>query len=220
MNTVTDVLAAARQRISEEAEPNRFLDVLERGRVPGERLRQLAGELYHLVGSDRRSFALLATRFPSAPAGELYGAMAQGEVEALGLLLDFAAVLGLREGELRAYQPQAAAQAYPRHLARSAQHGSCSDVALALLANVAESGGTYTRVADALVSRYGFEERALGHFRFFAETPQSLLDQAAATLDHGLAGGDDPGAALHCALSVHSLETAFWNCLARDLDPG
>ncbi|MFB7500829.1 hypothetical protein ACFC09_40215 [Streptomyces sp. NPDC056161] len=220
MNTVPDVVAAARERISEEARPNRFLDVLERGRVPGERLRQLAGELYHLVGSDRRSFALLATRFPSAPAGELYRAMAQGEIEALGLLLDFATALGLREGELRAYEPQSAAQAYPRHLARSAQLGGCGEVALALLANAAESGETYTRVADALASRYGFEERALGHFRFFAETPQPLLDQAAATLEHGLAGGDDPGAALRCAVTVHSLEAGFWNCLARDLDPG
>ncbi|MER6015692.1 hypothetical protein [Streptomyces bluensis] len=220
MNSVTDVVATARQQIAGQAGRNRFLDVLEHGRVPKERLGWLAGELHHLVGSDRRSFALLASRFPSAPAGDLYLAMAEGEGQALKLLLEFAAALNLEERDLRAYEPQPLAQAYPAYLTQSALYGASSDVALALLANAGESGATYTRVAEALASRYGFEERALGHFRFFADTPQTLLDQATATLEKGLAGGDDPAAAVRCARMVHAFETAFWNCLARDLDDG
>jgi hypothetical protein len=112
------------------------------------------------------------------------------------------------------------AQAYPAYLARSALYGTASDTALALLANVEESTETYVRVADALVARYGIEERALEHFRYFADTPQALLDQATATLADGLAGGDDPVAAVRCARTVHALETAFWNCLARGLGTG
>jgi thiaminase len=220
VNTVTDVLEAARLRIAEDAEPNRFLEVLEQGRMPGERLKWLAGELYHLVSSDRRSFALLASRFPGAPAGDLFLAMAQGEAQALDLLGGFATALGLTTQELRAYEPQPLAQAYPAYLARAALFGTASDTALALLANVAESTGTYARVADALVARYGFEERALEHFRYFADTPQALLDQATATLADGLAGGDDPVAAVRCAWTVHGLEAAFWSCLARGLGTG
>ncbi|MFI6932798.1 transcriptional regulator [Streptomyces sp. NPDC050287] len=219
MNSVTDVLDAAQGHIAKDAEPNRFLDVLEQGRMPRERLRWLAGELHHLVGSDRRSFALLASRFPDPPAGSLYLAMAEGEGEALGLLGDFAAALGMAEPDLRAYEPRPLAQAYPAYLVRSALYGSVSDVALALLANVQESGDTYARVADALVAHYGFEERAVGHFRYFADTPQPLLDQATAALADGLSRGDDPGAAVRCARTVHGLENAFWNCLARGLDP-
>ncbi|MEU7051825.1 hypothetical protein J3S85_29550 [Streptomyces lavenduligriseus] len=220
MNTVTDVLEAARLRIAEDAEPNRFLEVLEQGRMPGERLKWLAGELYHLVSSDRRSFALLASRFPGAPAGDLFLAMAQGEAQALDLLGGFASALGLTVQELRAYEPQPLAQAYPAYLARAALFGTASDTALALLANVAESTETYARVADTLVARYGFEERALEHFRYFADTPQALLDQATATLADGLAGGDDPVAAVRCAWTVHGLEAAFWSCLARGLGTG
>ncbi|MEU6669211.1 hypothetical protein [Streptomyces sp. NPDC046727] len=220
MSTVTEVLEAARLRISEDAEPNRFLDLLERGRMPEERLTWLAGELYHLVSSDRRSFALLASRFPSPPAGDLYLAMAEGEGEALGLLGDFAAALGLTERDLQAYEPRPLAQAYPAYLVRSALFGTGSDIALALLANVRQSAGTYTRVADALLGRYGFEEKALGHFRYFADTPQPLLDEATATLAAGLAGGDDPAAAVRCARTVHALENAFWSCLAHGVDTG
>ncbi|GAA2229331.1 hypothetical protein [Streptomyces nogalater] len=220
MNTVTDVLEAARLRIAGHAEPNRFLEVLEQGGMPEERLKWLAGELYHLVGSDRRSFALLASRFPVAPAGDLFLAMAQGEAQALALLGDFAAALGLTTEDLRAYEPRPLTQAYPAYLARAALFGTASDTALALLANVTDSGLTYVRVADALVARYGIEERALGHFRYFADTPQALLDQATATLADGLAGGDDPVAAVRCAGTVHALEGAFWNCLARGLGTG
>ncbi|MEU3956777.1 hypothetical protein AB0F45_31420 [Streptomyces achromogenes] len=220
MNTVTDVLEAARLRIAEDVEPNRFLDVLEQGRMPKERLKRLAGELYHLVRSDHRSFALLASRFPDAPAGDLFLAMAQGEAQALELLGGFATAVGLTTEDLRTYEPQPLAQAYPAYLARAALSGTASDTALALLANVAQSTGTYTRVADALVARHGIEERALEHFRYFADTPQALLDQATATLADGLAGGDDPVAAVRCAWTVHALEAAFWNCLAHGLDTG
>lgn len=220
MNSVTDVLAAARREIAEDAEPNRFLEVLEQGRMPGERLRWLAGELYHLVSSDRRSFALIASRFPAAPAGDLYLAMAEGEGQALALLGDFATALGMGHEELRAYAPRPLAQAYPAYLVRSALFGTASDLALALLANVRESTATYVRVADALVARYGIEERALEHFRYFADTPRELLEQATATLAEGLAGGDDPVAAVRCARTVHALETVFWNCLAHGLGTG
>ncbi|MGH4032904.1 transcriptional regulator [Actinomycetota bacterium Odt1-20B] len=217
MNAVTDVLDSAQRQLSGQAGPNRYVDSLEEGRVPKEGLGRLAGELYHLVRSDRRSFALLAARFPAAPAGDLYLAMADGEGEALRLLVDFAGALGLSEQDLQDHEPLPLAQAYPAYLARSALFGAQSDVALALLANVRESGGTYARVADALVSRYGFQEPDVAHFRFFAETPQSLLDRATATLTSGLAAGDDPAAAVRCARTVHALEGEFWDCLARNL---
>ncbi len=219
MNAVTDVLNSVRLRIDKDTAPNRYLEALEEGRLPRKRLHWLAGELFHLVGSDRRSFALLASRFPAPPTGDLYLAMAQGEGEALALLGDFAAAIGMTEPDLRAYEPQPLTQAYPAYLVRSALYGASCDIALALLANVKKSAETYSRVADALVSRYDFEERALSHFRYFADTPPSLLEQATAALSAGLAAGDDPRTAIRCAQTVHALENAFWNCLADGLEP-
>ncbi len=214
------LITAARQRMSEQWVPNRFLDLLEAGEVPDGHLRALAGELYRLVGSDLRSFAMLASRFPSAPAGDLFLAMAQGESQALRLLLDFASALGMDEAELTAYEPRPLAQAYPAYLIRTAVHGTRSDIALALLANADESGGQYTRVADALCKEYGLDEQAVGHFRFFADTPKELLDQATETLRTGLAEGDDPAEAVRTARMVHAYELAFWRALAEDIVRG
>ena len=207
------VLKTAHAQLSAQTVPNRFVDRLEAGEVPAERLKVLAGELYRLVGSDRRSFAILASRFPEPPVGDLYLAMAQGESEALRLLLGFARFLDLDESWLHSYEPRPLAQAYPAYLTQTAVAGSRSDAALALLANVAESGRTYTRVADALADRYGCPDSALAHFRYFADTPQELLDQATEVLASGLSRGDDPAAAIRCARLVHAYETMFWDSL-------
>jgi thiaminase len=207
-------IKAAQQQISEHAAPNRFVDMLEAGQVPKEKLRWLAGELYRLVLSDQRSFALVASRFPATPSGDLFLAMADGERQALRLLIDFAAALGMNEDELRAYEPMPLTQAYPACLTQTSLYGSRSDIAMALLANVEESGGCSSRVADALQSEYGFEDQAVAHFRFFGDTPQELLDQATATLASGLSEGDDLAAAVRTARMVQAYEIVFWNTLA------
>lgn len=214
------LIKSAQQQMSEQPASNPFLDLLEAGQVPREQLGWLAGELYRLVRSDRRSFALLASRFPSPPAGDLFLAMAEGEGEALRLLLDFAEVLGMNEQQLVAYEPRPLAQAYPAYLTQTALYGTRSDIALCLLANVEESGGHYIRAAEALLSRYGFAEADLGHFRYFAETPQEVLDQATATLETGISDGDDPVDAVRTARMVHAYETVFWRTLAEDVGAG
>jgi thiaminase len=215
---VASVVDRAQREIAKQATANRFLDLLEAGRVPTERLGWLAGELYRLVGSDQRSQALLASRFPTPPAGQLFLTLAQGEAEALRLLMDFAAAVGMGEAELAAYEPLPLAQAYPAYLTQVAVFGSSSAMALALLANVAESGGTYARVAAALRARYGLAEAAVGHFRYFAETPPELLDAAASVVAAGLAGGESTDEAVRAARMVGALETAFWDTLAAGID--
>ncbi|MEU3973005.1 transcriptional regulator [Streptomyces bacillaris] len=212
--------ATARDQPAGGPTGNRFLDLLEQGQVPKETLGALAGELYHLVRSDRRSFALLASRFPSARAGDLFLAMAQGEGEALKLLLDFAAALGLDERQVAAHEPRPLAQAYPAYLTQTALHGTRSDTALALLANVADSGRQYARAADALRARYGFGDTEVGHFLYFADTPQELLDLAADTLKEGLSEGDDPTQALRTARMVHGYEALFWSAFTDDTTTG
>lgn len=206
---VAALVERAQQEIAKDAVENRFVTLLSAGTVPAERLSWLAAELYRLVGSDQRSFALLAARFPAAPGGDLFLAMAGGEVEALRLLDDFAAAVGHQD----AYEPRPLAQAYPAYLTQTALYGQLSAIPLALLANVTESGETYTRVADALVARYGLSEEAVGHFRYFADTPQEVLDAAGAVVEAGLAAGDDPDESVRTARIVGGLESAFWNAL-------
>ena len=213
----SDLIGRVRAEVSAVASRNRFVDLLEAGGVPRERLTWLAGEQFRIVGSDRRSFALLAARFPDPPAGEMFLSLAQGERQALRLLADFAAALGWLERDLRAYEPRPLAQAYPAYLAWSALFGTCSGVALAMLANLEEWGGYCGRVAEALVTRYDLSERAVGFFRFFATPAPGFTDQATSVVAAGLAGGEDPQEAVRAARALHAYEIAFWDALADGL---
>ena len=210
----SDLIGRVREELSAGPSQNRFVDLLETGGVPQERLTWLAGEQFRIVGSDQRSFALLAARFPDPPAGEMFLALAQGELRALRLLADFAAALGWGERDLRAYEPRPLAQAYPAYLAWSALFGTCSGVALAMLANLEEWGGYCARVAEALVTRYDLSEPAVGFFRFFAGPAPGFTEQATSVVAAGLAAGEDPQEAVRAARALHAYEIAFWDALA------
>ena len=214
---VSDLSGRVREEVSAVASRNRFVDLLEAGDVPRDRLTWLAGEQFRIVGSDQRSFAVLAARFPDPPAGEMFLSLAQGELHALRLLADFAAALRWDERDLRAYEPRPLAQAYPAYLAWSALSGTCSGVALAMLANLEEWGGYCGRVAEALVTRYGLSERAAGFFRFFAAPAPGFPEQTESVVAAGLAAGEDPQEAVRAALALHAYEIAFWDALADGL---
>ena len=147
----------------------------------------------------------------------MFLSLAQGELHALRLLSDFAAALGWQERDLRAYEPRPLAQAYPAFLAWSALFGTCSGVALAMLANLEEWGGYCGRVAGALLTRYGLPEQAVGFFRFFAGPDPGFAGQAASVVSAGLAAGEDPREAVRAALALHAYEIAFWDALADGL---
>jgi hypothetical protein len=214
----SDLVGRVREEVCANASRNRFVDLLEAGGVPRDRLTWLAGEQFRIVGSDQRSFALLAARFPDPPAGEMFLSLAQGELHALRLLSDFAAALGWAERDLRAYEPQPLAQAYPAYLAWSALFGTCSGVALAMLANLEEWGGYCGRVAEALVTRYDLADRAVGFFRFFAAPAPGFTEQATSVVAAGLAAGEEPQEAVQAARALHAYEIAFWDALAAGLD--
>lgn len=213
--SVDDLVARARQDIAPG--DNRFLDLLEAGAAPRETLMRLAGEEYRIVGSDRRSFALLAARFPEPPAGDLFLGLAGGEGQALRLLLDFAASLGWNGKDLREYDPHPLAQAYPAFVAQRAAFGGCSEVALAMLVNLDEWGTYCARAAAALRDRYAFDDKGVGFFQFFAEAPPGFAEQASAVIEAGLAAGEDPEEAVRAARMLHAYETAFWDSLAEGL---
>jgi thiaminase len=213
----SDLIGRVREEISARTSRNRFVDLLEAGRVPRERLTWLAGEQFRIVGSDQRSFALLAARFPQPPAGEMFLSLAQGELHALRLLSEFAAALGWDERDLRTYEPRPLAQAYPAYLAWSALFGTSSGVTLAMLANLEEWGGYCSRVAEALLARYHLSEQAVGFFRLFAASMPGFAEQAMSVVSAGLAAGEDPQEAARAALALHAYEIAFWDTLADGL---
>ncbi|QKG27392.1 transcriptional regulator [Actinomadura verrucosospora] len=216
-NSAAELVARARRDVAAKAAGNRFLDLLEAGELPRECLVRLAAEEYRIVGSDQRSFALLAARFPAPPAGGLFLGLAEGEAQALTLLDRFAGALGKSEKNLSEYDPHPFAQAYPAYLAQRAAFGTSTEVALAMLANLEEWGAYCARTATALRERYGFDEEAVGFFSFFAESPPGFEEQALSVIAAGLASGDDPVEASRAARLLHAYENAFWDALVDDL---
>ncbi|MCM6778079.1 hypothetical protein NDR87_31820 [Nocardia sp. CDC159] len=196
--------------------PNRFLDLLDSGRMPRERLKALAGEQFHILRSDLRSFAHFVTRFPDPPAGDFFLGLAGGESAALRLLPLFGAAVGMSQADLRGYRPRPMAQAYPAFVAQRALTGGLSGMALAMLANLDEWGGYCARTANALVSQYDLGEDEVDFFRFFATTPPGFAEQAAAVVAQGLRAGEDAEQALHDARMLHAYESAFWESLAHN----
>ena len=71
--SAAELVARVRAEIAATASGNAFLELLEAGDVPRERLAWLAGEEYRIVASDRRSFSLLASRYPDPPAARVPG---------------------------------------------------------------------------------------------------------------------------------------------------
>ncbi|WP_067469583.1 hypothetical protein [Actinomadura macra] len=213
----TELAARVRDEIAAAPTGNRFLDLLETGRLPRERLVWLAGEEYRIVSSDRRSFALLAARYPDSPAGDLFLDLAQGEAQALKLLDGFVVALGESEKNLNAYEPHPFAQTYPAYLAQRAVFGTAAEVALAMLANLEEWGAYCSRTAKALGVHYGLDEDAVAFFTFFAESPPGFEERALAVVSAGLAAGDDPQEIARAARLLHAYENAFWDALAEGL---
>jgi thiaminase len=196
---------------------HRFLDRLRAREVPEERLRALAGEQHAIVSSDRRSFAQLAARFPSGLAGDFFLDMAAGEGVALGKLAGLAGWLGMTSEDLRAYEPNPGAQAYPSFVAWLALNGSRADVVLAFVANLAAWGENCRQVATALRASYGAGDDAVAFFDFFASPPGDFEPRALAVLDEALAAGDSPILARRATRLLQAYELAFWDALAEGL---
>jgi thiaminase len=212
--------ASLLQQVRAELEPversvrdHPFLTALAEGEVPRDRLVDLAAEQQVIIASDRRSFAVLAGRFPEPPAGDLFLQLAQGEGTALEHLAGFARWLGHDPASLGRREPSAGGQAYTAFVAWLALNGSATDVALAFLANLAAWGENCGRVSAALRDRHGAGPDATAFFDFFATPAPGFQDHALAVVDAGLAAGDHPDSARRAARLLQSYELMFWDSL-------
>jgi len=212
------LLAETQRELAETADAirsHRFLERLRAREITDERLRELAGEQYSIVSSDRRSFAQLAARFPTGLASAFFLTMAEGEGLALHQLAHFADWLGINEDDLRAHEPHPGAQTYPSFVAWLALNGSRADVSLAFLANLAAWGENCGQIAAGLRAAYGAGDDAVGFFDFFANPPDDFVPNALAVVDEGLAAGDSAAHARRATRLLQAYELSFWDALDR-----
>jgi thiaminase len=213
-----DVVGQTRSELADVAESirsHRFIELLRTRDVPRERLAAFAGAQHLIVSSDRRSFAVLAARFPDGLAGELLLGMTGGEGLALDKLNGMRDWLGLTDAEVRAYEPQSGIQAYPAFVAWLALNGSRAEVVRAFVSNLAVWGDNCAAVAAALRDAYGADDAAVAFFDFFANPPAGFEARALAVLDEGLAAGDSPVSARSASRLLQAYELSFWDALAE-----
>ncbi len=210
-----DLLSTIRRELAPAEGGNRLVPLVAEGRLPRERLAALAGEEHHIIRSDRRSFLVLAARFPEPPAVGFFTGLAHGETLALGQLMTFARALGMDAGDLGAYEPEPGCQAYAAYVAWLALNGAQGDVALALIANFGAWGSYCGAVAEALRSRYGLDDEACGFFDFFATPVPEVEQQALAVAQASVEAGAPPERARRYARLIQAYELQFWNTLAE-----
>jgi thiaminase len=201
--------------VAEAIRSHRFLELLRSRDVPRERLAALAGAQHMIVSSDRRSFAVLAARFPDGLASEFFLSLADGEGVALRRLQGLSEWLGMTDAEVAGYEPDPGTQAYPAFVAWLALNGSRADVVLAFLANLAVWGENCAAVAAALRDAYGADDRAVAFFDFFANPPADFEPRALAVLSEGLVAGDSPRLARRASRLLQAYELSFWDALAQ-----
>jgi thiaminase len=218
-NDEPGLLEMVRRELAPTEGANRFVQLVNEGRLPVDRLAAVAGEEYWIGESDRRSFLYLAARFPDPPAVDFFLGLAAVESPARTQLLRYAAALGLGEQDLQAYEQKPGCQAYASYVAWLALNGSLSDVSLALVANFAAWGSYCGAVARGLRRRYGLKDEDVEFFDFFATPAPEVEQQASAVAQHSLgAGGTLPDSTRRHARLVQAYELMFWNTLAEGVN--
>ena len=202
--------------IEDQIRNHPYITALENGQVSLDNLRAFAGEQYNILTSDLRSDAHMVTRFGATPGAPFFIDLVNGEAIAVGLMLDFAAALGLSEADLQAYEPRPQGQTYPHYAAWLAFYGSDADIAAAYLVNFPVFGENTGRMAVALRTVYGFTAQQTAFFDFFSSLPPSFEPAALAIIEAGLDGCADPRAIARAARLLQAYEKDFWDTVAEN----
>jgi len=197
--------------VEEEIRNSPYLAELESGMASRESLQALAGEQYNIIRSDLRSDALMIVRFGSTQAGEFFRSFLEGEVQALGLLLDFTKALGLDEEDLKAYEPRPGAQTYPAYVTSLALYGSEAEIAAAYLMNFPVFGENTARVSAALRRNYGLSAKDTAFFDFFAAPIPNFECNALAVIAADLERGAEPRLIKRAVRLLQAYEKMFWD---------
>lgn len=193
-----------------------YVAAVEAGEVSLANLRAFAGEQYSIIRSDLRAAAQLVARYGATPSGRFFQGILEGEVLALGYLIQFAQALGWSEQDLEEYEPNPRAQTYPSYVTWMSVNASDAQVAAAFLLNFPVFGENLGRMAVALRTRYGLSQEATAFFDFFAELPPTFEADALAIIGAGLCGCADERAIRRSARLLQSYELDFWDAVAEN----
>lgn len=190
-----------------------WLELLEAGTLSRDALQAFVGEQLEIIASDRRSFALLAERFPQDPAGSYFREMVAGEDAALSALEPLAAAVELVGERRTRYEPIPGCQAYPAFVARLARDAGPAEVAAAFLVNLEAWGAGCARARDSLRTRYGLPAEAVRFFELFAEPAPGFEGRSLEVIDAWARDEQDERLAARAARMLQAYELLYWDSL-------
>ena len=192
-----------------------YLEALEGGRIPKEKLSYFVGEQHRIIQSDLRSIALVVSRCTTEKSRDFFLDVLKGEEAAFGALHILAEALGLTEDWLENYSPSPECQSYTHFLAWLATHGSPSELAGAFLVNLPAWGTNCGRMSKALQERYGLSAREVEFLNLFS-TPQPEAEQTTVQIvREGLEQGIQPRQLHLAARLLQTYELLFWDGLYK-----
>lgn len=203
--------------LSQNVRSHRYIQALEEEQVARERLRIFAGEQYHIIKNDVRSFALLLAREDDADIRRFLIGSVEYEGVAFDALFPFASALGMTEADLEAYEPLPGAHAYTAFLALTALYGSPADMAGAFIVDLEGWGGNCAAMSRVLQEKYEFTSEQVAFFDHFAADDPTFESRSLAVIDSALRRSRDPEALTRSirrtARLMLSYELMYWDTL-------
>ncbi|HXH22954.1 MAG TPA: hypothetical protein VNN10_13085 [Dehalococcoidia bacterium] len=220
MTSAAGLIATIRrdlEPLSRAVRGHRYVQALTEGKVPLERLRIFAGEQYHIIKNDLRSFALLLSRQDDAEVRRFLLGSVQYEAAAFEALFPFAAALGMSERDLEAHEPLPGAHAYTAFLALTAAYGSAADMAGAFIVDLEGWGGNCRDMSRQLREKYGLGAEQVAFFDHFGAEDPDFEPRSLALIDRVLdAAGDRDSlerSIKRTARLMMAYELMYWDAL-------
>jgi pyrroloquinoline quinone (PQQ) biosynthesis protein C len=205
--------------VTEQLLRHPYVQALEDGRLGREQLNLFAGEQYNIIASDLKSAAFLVSRFGSAPSGDFFLGILQGEKAAWDALLAFARAIGVSETQLREYEPLPGAHGYTCYMAWLALYATDAEIAAAYLVNFPAWGQNCGRLSRILKDRFGLGEREVAFFDIFASPPATFESNALRVIQQGLDRDAEPRLIRRACRLLQAYETMYWDTLYRASNP-
>ncbi len=220
MTAAAELMAGIRRELAPllaRVRGHAYVRAIEAGEIARDKLRLFAGEQYHIIKNDMRSFAILLSRQDDAAVRHYLLGSVEYEAAAFEAIFPFAAALGLSEGDLEAYEPLPGAHAYTAFLALTAMYGSPAGMAAAFAVDLEGWGGNCAAMSTALKQGYGFTAEQVAFFDHFGAEDPDFEPRSLALIDLLLAKAPDrPGlerSIRRAARLMMSYEVMYWDTL-------
>jgi thiaminase len=200
-----------------------YVTALGNGLIAREKLRIFAGEQYHIIKNDVRSFAIMLSRQDDPGIRAFLAGSVEFEMAAFDAVFPFAGALGMTTSDLEAYEPLPGAHAYTAFLALTALYGSAADMAGAFIVDLEGWGGNCAAMSRILKQRFGLSSPEVAFFDHFGAEDPTFESRSLDVIDRVVAAATDARAVersiRRTARLMMSYEVMYWDSLlAASLD--